>query len=294
MTRPLRLEFPGALYHVTSRGDRRGPIYRDHTDRQSWLEELGKVCSRFNFVVHAYCEMTNHYHLVVETVDGNLARGIRQLNGAYSQLFNRRHSLVGHVFQGRYKAILVQKESYLLELARYVVLNPVRAGMVAAPEDWAWSSYTHFMNSKSIPGWLEVDWLLSQFGANRQNARREYNRFVLRGIGALSPLRDVKHQILLGDKEFIAKRICGPETELLSDLPRTQRRAVALPLAEYASRYCNRDEAMARAYNSMAHSMAAIALHFQVSTRTVGRAVKQFQIERLVAGSSSTALKNPG
>ena len=137
------------MYHVTSRGDRRGPIYRDHIDRQFWLEELGKVCSRFNFVVHAFCEMTNHYHLVVETVDGNLARGIRQLNGAYSQQFNRRHELVRHLFQGRYKAILVQKESYLLELARYVVLNPVRAGMVAAPADWAWSSHRHFMRSQA-------------------------------------------------------------------------------------------------------------------------------------------------
>ena len=283
MTRPLRLEFPGAMYHVTSRGDRRGPIYRDHTDRQFWLEELGKVCSRFNFVVHAFCEMTNHYHLVVEAVDGNLARGIRQLNGAYSQQFNRRHELVRHLFQGRYKAILVQKESYLLELARYVVLNPVRAGMVAAPADWAWSSHRHFMRSTGKPEWLEVDWLLSQFGTNRQNARHAYNEFVLRGIGGLSPLRDVKHQILLGDKEFIAKRICGPESEVLSDLPRAQRRALALPLAEYASRYSNRIEAMARAYSSMAYSMGAVALHFQVSTRTVGRAVKQFQIKKLTA-----------
>lgn len=284
MTRPLRPEFPGALYHITSRGDRRAPIYSDHTDRQAWLDILGKVCSRFNFIVHAFCQMTNHYHLLVETVDGNLARGIRQLNGAYSQQFNRRHSLVGHLFQGRYKAILVQKESYLLELARYVVLNPVRAGMVAAPADWAWSSHTHFMRSTGRPEWLEVDWLLSQFGTNRQNARQAYNEFVLRGIGGLSPLRDVKHQILLGDKEFVAKRICGPETVAISDLPRTQRRAVALPLAEYESRYCNRNEAMARAYGSMAYSMAAIALHFRVSTRTVSRAVKQFQFEKLIAG----------
>ena len=142
----------------------------------------------------------------------------------------------------------------------------------------------HFMRSAGKPEWLEVDWLPSQFGSNRQNARQAYNAFVLNGIGGLSPLRDVKHQILLGDKEFIAKRICGPETEVLSDVPRAQRRAVALPLAEYASRYCNRDEALARAYSSMAYSMAAIALHFQVSTRTVGRAVKQFQIEKVTVG----------
>lgn len=128
MTRPLRLEFAGALYHVTSRGDHRGSIYFDDTDRLAWLDVLATVCARFNFVVHSYCQMTNHYHLLIETIDGDLARGMRQLNGAYSQHFNRRHGLVGHVFQGRYKAILVQKESYLMELARYVVLNPMRAG----------------------------------------------------------------------------------------------------------------------------------------------------------------------
>lgn len=114
MARPLRLEFAGALYHVTSRGVRREDIYRGDDDRREWLEVLGAVCSRFNWVVHGYCQMSNHYHLLLETVDGNLARGMRQLNGLYTQSFNRRHGLVGHLFQGRYKAILVQKESYLL------------------------------------------------------------------------------------------------------------------------------------------------------------------------------------
>ena len=109
MVRPLRLEYAGALYHVTSRGDRREEIYRDDSDRRQWLEVLGSVCDRFNWVVHAYCQMTNHYHLLVETVDGNLSRGMRQLNGYYTQCFNRRHGLVGHLYQGRYKAILVQK-----------------------------------------------------------------------------------------------------------------------------------------------------------------------------------------
>src|SRR4051812_12351362 len=124
MTRPLRLEFSGAVYHVTSRGDRQQTIYQDDADRVAWLEILGLVCVRFNFVIHSFCQMTNHYHLVVETADGNLSQGMRQLNGRYSQHFNRRHQLVGHLFQGRYKAILVQKESYLRELIRYVALNP--------------------------------------------------------------------------------------------------------------------------------------------------------------------------
>ncbi len=120
MARPLRLEMAGGIYHVTSRGDRRGSIYLEDDDRDDWLAVLGTVCGRFNWVVHAYCQMTNHYHLLVETVDGNLSNGMRQLNGQYTQRFNRRHKLVGHLFQGRYKAILVQKEAYLLELSRYV------------------------------------------------------------------------------------------------------------------------------------------------------------------------------
>ena len=143
MARPLKIEFAGALYHITSRGDRREDIYRDNEDRQQWLEILGQVCERFNWVVHGYCQMTNHFHLLAETVDGNLSRGMRQLNGIYTQKFNRRYHESGHLFQGRYKAILVQKEAYLLELTRYVVLNPVRAKMALRPENWVWSSYRY-------------------------------------------------------------------------------------------------------------------------------------------------------
>lgn len=130
MARALRIEFAGALYHITSRGDGREDIYAGEDDRKVWLEILRQVCERFNWTIHAYCQMGNHYHLLVETPDGNLAKGMRQLNGVYTQRFNQIHNRVGHVFQGRYKAILVQKESYLLELSRYVVLNPVRARMV--------------------------------------------------------------------------------------------------------------------------------------------------------------------
>ncbi|SFJ04736.1 transposase [Nitrosomonas sp. Nm34] len=130
MARPLRIEAPGGLYHVTSRGDRREEIYLDDSDRAYWLVLFGQVCKRFNWICYAYCLMDNHYHIVVQTVEPNLSKGMRQLNGVYTQFFNRTHNRIGHVYQGRYKAILVEKESYLLELARYVVLNPVRAGMV--------------------------------------------------------------------------------------------------------------------------------------------------------------------
>ncbi len=137
MARPLRIGLPGALYHVTSRGDGREDIYRGDTDRQAFLAVFEEVCERFNWWAHAYCLMTNHYHLLVETPDGNLSKGMRQLNGVYTQRFNSEHGRCGHVFQGRYKAIIVQKESYLTALSRYVVLNPVRARMVARPEGLA-------------------------------------------------------------------------------------------------------------------------------------------------------------
>lgn len=162
MSRPLGLELAGGLYHITSRGDRREDIYLDDADRTKWLEFLGQVCDRYNWRCHAYCLMTNHYHLVVETVEGNLSQGMCQLNGVYTQYFNHAHHRVGHVFQGCYRGILVDKDSYLLELARYFVLNPVRAYMVREVKDWPWSSYGSMIGEQLAPEWLETDWLLSR------------------------------------------------------------------------------------------------------------------------------------
>lgn len=130
MARPLRLEFPGAIYHVTARGNARNAIFLDDEDRALFLGGLGEVVTRFGWLCHAYCLMDNHYHLLIETPEGNLSLGMRQLNGIYTQRFNQRHGCVGHVFQGRFKAIVVDRDSYLLELCQYAVLNPIRAGMV--------------------------------------------------------------------------------------------------------------------------------------------------------------------
>ena len=172
MARPLRLELAGALYHVTSRGDGREDIYLSDDDRQAWLETLAQVCGRFNWVCHAYCQMSNHYHLVIETPDANLSKGMRQLNGVYTQRFNRSHQRVGHVFQGRFKAILVEKDSYLLELARYVVLNPLRARMIRQLDQWPWSSYPATCGRVAKPDWLQTDFILSQFSAQRARDRQ--------------------------------------------------------------------------------------------------------------------------
>ena len=142
MTRPLRIEFAGALYHITSRGNAQGDIYTHDEERQKYLTLLANACERFDWYCHAYCQMSNHYHLLIETNSPTLSKGMKYLNGTYTQYFNRRNRRVGHVFQGRYKAILVQKANYLLELSRYIVLNPVRARMVREAVDWPWSSDT--------------------------------------------------------------------------------------------------------------------------------------------------------
>lgn len=281
MARPLRLEFAGALYHITSRGDRREDIFLCDDDRHNWLEVLGTVCDRFNWVVHAFCQMTNHYHLLLETVDGNLSKGMRQMNGLYTQRFNRRHGLVGHLFQGRYKAILVQKEAYLLELTRYVVLNPLRANMVNALEDWCWSSYPMVTGQgAAAPRWLDTDWLLSQFGAERGTALQRYHEFVMAGKGVPSPLQNARHQLLLGDDAFVENHRQARDTDVLREVSKAHRRSVALPLDRYQTLHPDRDEAMAQAYLAGAYTMAEIGQHFGVHYMTVSRAVRKYEAIR--------------
>ncbi len=192
MARPLRIEFPDALYHITSRGNRREDIYLGDKDRNTFLQILSQVCDRFNWVCHSYCLMSNHYHLMIETPEGNLSQGMRQLNGVYTQSFNRNHDRVGHVFQGRYKAIVVQKESYLLELSRYIVLNPVRAGMVREAKDWRWSSYLSTVGMAAIPACLRTDWLISCFAKRKKIAMERYRRFVSEGKNQASPWGQLK------------------------------------------------------------------------------------------------------
>jgi hypothetical protein len=221
--------------------------------------------------------MTNHYHLLVETVDGNLSTGMRQLNGIYTQKFNRRHKQVGHLFQGRYKAILVEKEAHLLELSRYIVLNPVRAGMVIAPDDWEWSSYRTSIKNESPPAWLNTHWILGQFSEERNRACHAYQQFVMQGVGQDSPLSATRHQLFLGGDNFIEQHQSNSKTEALAELTATHRRALVLTLSEYQANY-DRNEAMGRAYRTGAYTMAQIADHFGVHYMTVSRAVRSFEV----------------
>jgi putative transposase len=234
MSRPLRLEFAGALYHITSRGNARNLIYLQDDDFELFLQILANVCERYNWVVHAYCLMNNHYHLLVETPDANLSQGMRQLNGVFTQSMNRKHHRVGHLFQGRYKAILVDKDAYLLELCRYIVLNPVRANMVNSPEEWPWSSWHCMLGNAESPVWLSTDTLLVQFAKNRQDAIQSYIDFVKSVIGK-TVWDTLQHQIFLGDEAFVAKHQAMQDGLVgnLLEIPFKQRSAAPLPLAEY-------------------------------------------------------------
>jgi putative transposase len=207
MARPLRLEFPGALYHVTARGNERKPIYRDEQDRRRFLERLGAVAEAFTLRVHAYVLMRNHYHLLVETLAANLSRAMRQLNGVYTQDFNRRHRRAGHLLQGRYKAIVVDKDSYLLELSRYIHLNPVRVGEVSKPWEFGWSSAGAFVGKSRAPEFLVVGEVLGHFGRRRSTARRRYAAFLLDGIenGDVKPWAAVEGQLLLGERPWVER-----------------------------------------------------------------------------------------
>ena len=202
VARPLRLEYEGAVYHITSRGNARESIFLDKGDRIRFLEVIADVVERYGWVCHAYCLMSNHYHLLIETPDAGLSHGMQLLNGVYTQWFNHHHRRVGHLLQGRFKAILVEKESYLLELVRYVVLNPVRAKMVRSVRDWPWSSYRATAGQTEVPEFLTVDWVLSQFDPDRERAVRAYRRFIRQGRG-INVWDELRAGALLGTDGFV-------------------------------------------------------------------------------------------
>ena len=274
MSRPLRIEFAHGLYHVTSRGDGREDIYLDDSDRELFLEVLSETVDRFNWVIHAYCLMDNHYHLLVETPDGNLSKGMRQLNGVYTQRFNRKRKRVGHVFQGRYKAVIVQKDSYLLELARYIVLNPVRAEMVRSARDWPWSSYRATADLAPGPEWLTTTSILSAFGQRRAQAMTAYRDFVAAGRNQPSPWASLKNQIYLGSDKFVEKMQSKLDANQdLSEVPTAHRRQIPKPLEHFARKHPDRDEAIARAYASGGYGMKEIGEHFGLHYSRVSRII---------------------
>jgi REP element-mobilizing transposase RayT len=232
MARPLRLEHAGAIWHVTARGNRREEIVLDDEDRQGWLDQLATTVEMYRWRLYAWVLMTNHYHLLLETPEPNLTRGMHRLNGPYAQRFNKRHGRVGHLFQGRYKAILVERESHLVELTRYVILNPVRAGMVGSAEEYPWSSFRQMLGRQPDAGWLDVERALRPFGEDTHTARQRFEAFVAdaAAAGGYRPWAQLKGQVYLGGRAFqerLEERLAVRPT--VPEIPRSQQALSARP-----------------------------------------------------------------
>jgi REP element-mobilizing transposase RayT len=280
MARPLRIEFPGAVYHVTARGNARADIFHSDNDRETFLKILGQVVSRCNWLCHAYCLMGNHYHLLIETPEGNLSAGMRQLNGVYTQAFNRAHRRDGHILKGRFAAVLVEKESHLLELCRYVVLNPVRAALVKRPEQYGWSSYLPTLGKAARPACLMTEWLLGNFSTTLPESRRRYRQFVRAGMDSSeSPWEKLSGQILLGTDAFVqrAKALLGGKADI-AEIPRTQRHVgrpslddLLSPVARAQRRERNR--VIRIAHGTHGYTLKAISQALGVHYTTVSRVI---------------------
>lgn len=204
MSRALRVEFPGAFYHVTSRGNERKDVFANQRDREKFLSFLESAAGRYGAVIHVWCQLSNHYHLLLETPSGNLSQIMHHINGAYTTYFNTKRKRAGHLFQGRFKAILIEEDEYATQLSRYIHLNPVRAGIVAKPEDYEWSSYRSYIGKSSRPKWLKTDFIQGFFADKPGVAQKEYRAFVedLLGQEYEDPLKQVVASCMLGTQEF--------------------------------------------------------------------------------------------
>ena len=287
MARPLRIEYPGALYHITSRGNQYGAIYRDDEDREEWLRILAATIERYQWECYAYCLMGNHYHLLVETPFPNLSLGMRMLNGVYTQAFNRRHRTVGHLYQGRFKSILVEKESYLLELSRYIVLNPVRAKLVNDPAEWEWSSYLSTVGKgKRNSRFLAVDKLLSFFGSTLPEQQKTYARFVHDGIDGASPWEKLENGYLLGSESLKShaenhlQDQLRQEKEIAKSLRNMGRPSLEALFQEVGGK-AERNDLVVKAHTVYGYTQKEIASSLGLHYASVSRIVKQGEILKL-------------
>lgn len=281
MSRPLRIEFPGAIYHVTSRGDRGEPIYRDDEDRSAQIEIIARAMDRFDAQVLAYCQMDNHFHLLLHTRRANLSRLMRHVNGVYTQAFNRRHGLAGHLFQGRFKAILVDRDAYLLAVCRYVERNPVAAGLVAQADHWPWSSCRAHVGQAATPPWLDSDglhgYLLGRPVGGARDRRRAAQRYAaLLAEPEQAPLWEsgLRRQVFLGDEDFVARMqaLAAPERRAAVEVPKAQRKSAGT-LGDCLKRCADRPQALRMAYRDCGISMSVLAKELDLSVSHISRLI---------------------
>ncbi|MGD0273479.1 MAG: transposase [Gaiellaceae bacterium] len=275
MSRPLRIEYPGALYHVTSRGNERKEIFLDRLDRRRFLDLLSVIVRRFGWRVYAYCLMPNHYHLLLETPRPELVRGMQQLNGIYARRFNRRHVRSGHLFGGRFHSILIERDAHLVEVARYVVLNPVRAGICKLPEDYRWSSYRATAGLEKPPAFLAADELLRVFASRPDTARRHYKHACFEPI-VEDPWASLRGQIYLGSEHFAQKAIgLGNGDRLDREIPFPQRDPAPPSLAELFDSHG--EQAMLIAYREHGYRIGELADHLGCHYSTVSRRLRRLE-----------------
>ena len=257
------------------------PIFKDDGDRMSFLHIAEEAIERFNWRCYTFCLMGNHYHLLVETIDGNLSAGMRHINGVYTQHFNRTHHRGGHLFQGRFNLILIDRDAYLLELCRYIVLNLVGGGLVERPEDFAWSSCRATAGLSPEPPFLHSGWILTQFAGERGEAHRRYMEFVRAGVECREIGDALKSSAILGGHEFVAK--LGPalrDKSSLKEIPRSQRFASRPTLEELLPPHekitkQERNEVLKKAHLEYGYSFAEIAGHAGLHYATESRIVRQ-------------------
>ena len=289
MARPLRIIYPGAFYHVTSRGNEKKDIFKSRRDREKFLEYLESAAERYGAVIYAYCLMSNHFHLFMQTPEGNLSQIMRHIIGAYTTYFNIKRKRAGHLFQGRYKSVLVEADEYAAELTRYIHLNPVKAGITAKADEYQWSSYRAYIGAVSTPEWLEPGLILGSFGNNEQVSRKNYRDFVEKlDIEAYeSPLKSAVGGSVLGSPDFIEEIT---ETHLKErgadkDIPALRHFSNKPPLEEIIefAREAISNEKLARqvciylCHKYSGVTLKEIAVKFDVGVTAIGEASKRIQ-----------------
>ncbi|MCH7741241.1 MAG: transposase [Proteobacteria bacterium] len=277
MSRPVRIEFPGACYHVTSKGTKGRTVFKGKEDRAVFLNVLENVIRRFGWLLHSYVLMDDHYHLVVEVPEANLSKGMRQLNGVYTQHFNRKHDEEGPIFHGRFKSVLFEKKEYLLPLCRHVVLNPVRKGSPAVLKNYRWSSHRATAGDIGKPDYLCPDSVLGFFGKREKENQRKYREYVKDGIGVESPLNQRSFQVLLGSPRFLSEMqpILNGEKMAKRGPKRAKRRRSLNAMFKNiaAGTRVERNELIRRAHVDYSYTLMEIGEHIGLHYTTVSKVV---------------------
>ena len=277
MSRPVRIEFPGAIYHITSKGSKGQTIFRDREDRAVFLNILDNVVSRFSWLVHSYVLMDEHFHLVVEVLEANLSKGMRQLNGVYTQHYNRRHHEDGPIFHGRFKSVLFEKNTYLLPVCRHVVLNPVRLGTPSQLNRYRWSSFRATTGTTKTPSFLHTSDLLAEFSKQDKVSRQKFREYVEDGIGCDSPLQERSNQVLLGSAKFVREMqpvLQGVKIVKRGPKQARRRRSLsALFRTVDAKARSERNELIRRAYLEYGYTLMDIGEHLGLHYTTVSKIV---------------------